>query len=230
METHSLRGLQGPVAALLTTGSEGGSLPMAAVALPTGTGSARQPGPVPFLVEIEGAGLLAAGPADVRRIEIYAYAVGPSGGVHGFLAQSLRLDLKAWGEALLAGGIKFAGTVDLPPGEGSVRILVLDPDTLRYSLRVLPVTQPATGDSRPVLLPPSSRSRATSGSWRGRAAFLSIQPSSRSSLLSPARSGACLRPFPCWPAAGRSAPCSWGAACRERASRCASATRRVARP
>lgn len=120
---------------------------MAAVAFPTG-------GPLPFLVEIEGAGLLAAGPAEVRRVEVYAYATSPSGGVHGFLAQRLRLDLKTWGEALLAGGIKFAGTVDLPAGDGSLRILVLDPDTLRYSLRILPVTQPAMGDSRPVLLPP----------------------------------------------------------------------------
>jgi Tetratricopeptide repeat len=136
------------VAALLTTGAEGGSLPMAAVAFPTGAA------PVSFLVEIEGAGLLATGPADVRRVEVYVYATSPSGGVHGFLAQSLRLDLKTWGEALLAGGIKLAGRIDLPPGEGSLRILVLDPDTLRYSLRILPVTQPAPSNSRPVLLPP----------------------------------------------------------------------------
>lgn len=136
LQTRPLRGLQGPIATLLTTGQEGGGLPMAALAIATGP-------VVPVLVEIEGNGLLAGHkPGDTQRIEIYVYAMGADGAVHDHLAQTLSLDLATVGEAVLDGGVKFVGQVRMPAGEGSLRVLVVDPDTLRYSLRVLPVTVP----------------------------------------------------------------------------------------
>ncbi|HET9227218.1 MAG TPA: hypothetical protein VFR31_11155, partial [Thermoanaerobaculia bacterium] len=144
LQTRPLRGLQGPIATLLTTGQEGGGLPMAALAIPTGP-------EVPVLVEIEGNGLLAGRkPGDTQRIEIYIYAMGADGAIHDHLAQSLSLDLSTMGEAVLDSGVKFVGTVKLPAGTGSLRVLVVDPDTLRYSLRVLPLSVPA----EPLLLAP----------------------------------------------------------------------------
>lgn len=136
LQTRPLRGLQGPIATLLTTGQEGGGLPMAALAIPTGPA-------VPVLVEIEGNGLLAGRkPGDTQRIEIYIYAMGADGAIHDHLAQALSLDLSTIGEAVLDGGVKFVGMVRMPAGEGSLRVLVVDPDTLRYSLRVLPLSVP----------------------------------------------------------------------------------------
>ena len=153
LEARPLRGLQGPIATLLTTGKEGGGLPMAALAVPAGERGPDGRFAVPLLVEIEGNGLLADRRGDVQRIEIYAYAMGADGSVHDFLAQSLRLDLAQIGEAVLDGGLKFVGTVSMPPGAGSLRVLAVDPDTLRYSLRVLPLTVPAA-ESGPLLLQP----------------------------------------------------------------------------
>ncbi|MFL6290766.1 MAG: tetratricopeptide repeat protein [Thermoanaerobaculia bacterium] len=159
LQTRPLRGLQGPIATLLTTGQEGGGLPMAALAVPSGQRSADGRTLVPLLVEIEGNGLLTGRRPgerlyeDTQRVEVYAYAMGADGAVHDYLAQGLRLDLAKVGEAVLDGGIKFVGTVSMPAGTGSLRVLVVDPDTLRYSLRVLPLTVPSAG-AGPVLLPP----------------------------------------------------------------------------
>jgi Flp pilus assembly protein TadD len=161
LQARPLRGLQGPIATLLTTGKEGGGLPVAALAVPL-TVLAGQPiggkpadsrFAVPLLVEIEGSGLLSQWHSDTQRIEIYAYAMGADGTVYDFLAQELTVNLAQWGEAVLDGGIKFVGSVSMPAGAGSVRVLVVDPETLRYSLRVLPVTVPAA-DSGPFLLQP----------------------------------------------------------------------------
>jgi Tfp pilus assembly protein PilF len=153
LQARALRGLQGPIATLLTTGQEGGGLPVAALAVPAGERSADGRFAVPLLVEIEGNGLLAGRRSDTQRIEIYAYAMGPDGAVQDFLAQGLTVNLAQWGEAVLDGGIKFVGSVSMPAGAGSLRVLVVDPDTLRYSLRVLPVTV-APADSGPILLQP----------------------------------------------------------------------------
>jgi Tfp pilus assembly protein PilF len=158
LETRPLRGLQGPIATLLTTGQEGGGLPMAALAIPAGQPDKGRLA-VPLLVEIEGNGLLAGRKPgarfdeNIQRIEIYAYAMGADGSVHDYLAQELSLDLGQMGEAVLDSGIKFVGTVAMPVGAGSVRVLVVDPDTLRYSLRVLPVTVPSAS-AVPTLLSP----------------------------------------------------------------------------
>jgi Tfp pilus assembly protein PilF len=153
LQARALRGLQGPIATLLTTGQEGGGLPVAALAVPAGERGTDGRYAVPLLVEIEGNGLLAGRKGDVQRVDVYAYAMGPDGAVHDFLAQGLTLDLAQWGEAVLDGGVKFVGSVSMPAGPGSVRVLVVDPDTLRYSLRVLPVTVPAP-DAGPLLLQP----------------------------------------------------------------------------
>ncbi|HEX3128327.1 MAG TPA: tetratricopeptide repeat protein [Thermoanaerobaculia bacterium] len=157
LQSRPLRGLQGPIATLLTTGQEGGGLPVAALAVPAGEpiGGKTADGrfAVPVLVEIEGNGLLAQRQSDTQRIEIYAYAMGADGSVHDFLAQGLTVNIAQWGEAILDGGIKFVGSVSMPAGSGSVRVLVVDPDTLRYSLRVLPVTVPSP-DGGPLLLQP----------------------------------------------------------------------------
>lgn len=159
LRTRPLRGLQGPIATLLTTGQEGGGLPMAALAVPSGEPDGRFEGEarfaVPLLVEIEGNGLLAgrrAG-AEILRLEIYAYAMGPDGAVNDYLAQGLSLDLAQAGEAVLDSGIKFVGTVSMPAGAGSLRVLVVDPDTLRYSLRILSLMVPSSV-SGPFLVTP----------------------------------------------------------------------------
>ncbi|HEX6862818.1 MAG TPA: hypothetical protein VF414_08385, partial [Thermoanaerobaculia bacterium] len=155
LQTRPLRGLQGPIATLLTTGQEGGGLPMAALAVPSGEADEKGRFPVPLLVEIEGNGLLSGRRpgAEIQRLEIYAYAMGPDGAVNDYLAQGLSLDLAQIGEVVLDGGVKFVGMVAMPAGAGSLRVLVVDPDTLRYSLRVLPLTVPSAA-AGPVLLPP----------------------------------------------------------------------------
>src|SRR5687768_3804284 len=99
LQTRPLRGLQGPIATLLTTGQEGGGLPMAALAVPSSEPDGKGWFAVPLLVEIEGNGLLSGRRPgldeddQIQRIEIYAYAMGPDGAVNDYLAQGLSLDL-----------------------------------------------------------------------------------------------------------------------------------------
>lgn len=128
---------------------------MAALAVPAGERDEKGRFAVPLLVEIEGNALLSGRKpgAEVQRIEIYAYAMGADGAVHDHLAQGLSLDLAQVGEAVLDGGVKFVGTVAMPAGAGSVRVLVVEPDTLRYSLRVLSLTVPSSS-SGPFLVSP----------------------------------------------------------------------------
>jgi VWFA-related protein len=110
---------------------------------------------VPVVVEIDGPGLLANLQGDVVPAEIYAYALDGSGAVRDFFSQNLGLALAKVGPQLKAGGLKFFGHLDLPPGDYSVRVLVRNGKTGAYSLRVVPVKVPAFAQAAgPVLLPP----------------------------------------------------------------------------
>src|SRR5882724_6000487 len=133
-------------------GAEGGTISTAVLAAPFHLAA----GPmayVPVLIEVDGKGLLASLEGTVAPAEIYAYALDASGGVRDFFSQTLNLDLGKIGPQLRAGGLKFFGHLDLPPGEYSVRVLVRNGRTGAYGLKVTPVEVPAFAQG-PFLLPP----------------------------------------------------------------------------
>jgi tetratricopeptide (TPR) repeat protein len=140
-----------PVAAeIVEAGGEAGDEAGDPVEAPAGEPGAWT---VPVLVEIEGPSLLAAaGEAERLDLEIYAYAVTPQGKVAGFLTQKLTLDLLETAESLYDGGLKLVGSLRLPPGPHSLRVLVMDAASGAYGLRTFGVAVPEAGGTAPRLL------------------------------------------------------------------------------
>ncbi len=149
---------------------EGGSLPIAALAVPLPGGA------LPLLVEIEGPALLFGHQGEALEVEIYAYALDGAGAVRGFLTQRVNLDLAKVRETLGAGGLKFYGGLALPPGSYTVRLLVRNAQSGARALRSLAVEVPAAGAepgaaaAAPFLCRRSSPTPPGGGSWRASSA------------------------------------------------------------
>jgi VWFA-related protein len=106
----------------LTGGPRQDSFPTVALAAPFPSGGPLSQ--VPVILEIPGKLLLAGDTGAQSRVQIYAYATDTSGTLTDYLTQELSLDLSKVRASLESGGIKFYGTLSLPPGEYSVRTLV----------------------------------------------------------------------------------------------------------
>ncbi len=159
-----LGGLDTRTAALMLSDQEAGDLAVSALAIPLpdpagGTGSRMT-----LVVDVGGASLLEAVPAGTHELitEIYAYAVDAEGALAANLTRAFSLDLERRRTRLAGGGVKFFGTLELPPGDYSLRVLVSQRGSGRLGLRILSATAPAWG-SEPVLLPPVRREPA--GGW-----------------------------------------------------------------
>lgn len=136
----------------LLTGDEPGSVPMAVIATPypkDGTTAW-----VPVLVEADGPALLVDNGPDDLLAEIYIYALDEEGGVRGYVAQALALELARVEGDLRQGGLRFLGHLELPPGRYNLRVLALNGRTGAYGLRTAKVEVPEMGAGKPVLLPP----------------------------------------------------------------------------
>jgi tetratricopeptide (TPR) repeat protein len=152
---HPLPGLKADVAALLLSGRESGTLRAAVLAVPHPGEEAEGDGKtdVDVWVEIDGGHLLGEGETpESLRVEVHAYAMAEAGTLAGAFSQAFSLPLEEHGDALAAGGVKFAGRLRLVPGEHELRLLVRETRSQRFVLRVLPLAVPAPGG--PYLGPP----------------------------------------------------------------------------
>jgi VWFA-related protein len=133
-------------------GSTGGSFLTAVVA-------AAFPAPgdlayVPVLIEVDGASLLSGHQGETLVTELYAYALGADGEVEDFFARRLGLDTAGSRQALLEGGFKYGGHLDLGPGQYLVRALVRNAMTGESSLSETSVSVPDHAAGESMLLPP----------------------------------------------------------------------------
>ncbi|HEX3126433.1 MAG TPA: VWA domain-containing protein [Thermoanaerobaculia bacterium] len=136
----------------LLTGDQPGPVPIAVLATPYPKDG--QTAWVPVLVEADGPALLADnGPGDLLA-EVYIYAFDEQGGVRGYVAQALSLELARVETDLRQGGLRFLGHLELPPGRFDLRVLALNGRTGAYGLRTAKVEVPEMGTGKPVLLPP----------------------------------------------------------------------------
>ncbi|HWM93670.1 MAG TPA: VWA domain-containing protein [Thermoanaerobaculia bacterium] len=109
---------------------------------------------VPVLIEADGPALLADnGPGDLLA-EIYIYALDEKGSVRDYLAQALSLDLAKVEAELRQGGLRFLGSLKLPPGRYTLRVLAMNGRTGAYGLRTARLEIPEMGAGQPLLLPP----------------------------------------------------------------------------
>ncbi len=163
MEAFDAGGLEARSAALILSGQEGGALQVAALPLPliSADGEVSPGGPMPVLVliEIDGESLLAVPgdepPRDADEIltEVHAYAVGDDGALAGFFTQAFTFDPGLVSRPDWA-GVRFLGRLEVPPGEYSLRLLVLRRATDRFALKAVPFSVPAPGAAGVRLLPP----------------------------------------------------------------------------
>ncbi|MEA2570120.1 MAG: hypothetical protein QOI24_2121 [Acidobacteriota bacterium] len=94
-------------------------------AFPT-TGANAQ---VPVILEINGTDLTKNAKGNTLNAEIFIYAFDDSGVVRDRLYQKMSLDLTKVGDKLRASGIKYYGTLSVPPGTYAVKSLVRVPET-----------------------------------------------------------------------------------------------------
>jgi tetratricopeptide (TPR) repeat protein len=170
-------GLRVETAALLMSGQEGGTIPVAALAipLPGAAGKSR----IAVLLEIDGADAMEGQTGNLLRLEICLYAVTSapdgSGRVVGSRMDTVEIDLARLGADLDKSGLKYMGELQLAPGEYALRTLVRNAATSEVGLRMLPLSVPDFEESEGLLLPPLVAEPA--GAWlQARGAGIATPP------------------------------------------------------
>ncbi|MCD4748872.1 MAG: hypothetical protein K8R59_05800, partial [Thermoanaerobaculales bacterium] len=146
--------LEARSSALLLSGQKGGGVEGVlqwTVSPHNGEGPSRD---VPFLVEVEGAALLASHEAGRIPLGIYAYVMTLDGKLVAHRAQGLVLDPGRWARHLLVGGLRFFGRLQLQPGMYSLRVMVRNHRTNDYFLTWTEIRIPEPAGEKLALLPP----------------------------------------------------------------------------
>lgn len=125
-----------------------GRLVVAPFASPAGTPQ------VPVVLELPGASLLAGDQGKQSNVQIYAYANDAAGSLADYAATEVALDLGRVRAGLESGGLKFYGTLYLPPGEYGVRVLARNASTGRAGVFSAHVVVPSIPGGAPSVLPP----------------------------------------------------------------------------
>ena len=133
-----------------------------AAAFPNKDGNAQ----VPVILELDGSGLLKDFRGSQLPLEIYIYAFDQDGVVRDRLYQKLGLDLKKVGDRLRSGGLKYYGTLSLPPGTYAVKSLVRTGETERRGFGRADIVVPKAneiGVSNPVPIDESPKAVLVKG-------------------------------------------------------------------
>lgn len=118
---------------------------------------------VPVVVEIAGPDLVKHAVKNVVNTEILVYAFDEEGTVKDSLFQRLGLEVDKVGEKLKAGGVKWYGTLNLPPGKYAVKTLVRLPDANKTGYTRSDVWVPQTGTV--TVLPPIFYDKPGAQQW-----------------------------------------------------------------
>ena len=89
-------------------------------AFPNGSANAQ----VPLILELNGKDLAQWARGSNATAEVYVYAFDSEGTVRDRLYQRIQLDLKKVGDRLRATGVRYYGTLSLPPGQYAIKSLV----------------------------------------------------------------------------------------------------------
>jgi VWFA-related protein len=117
---------------------------VAAVAASFPTGGPKSQ--VPVVLEIDGADVVAAAKGGVATADVFMYAFDDAGIVRDSLFQRVRLELDKVGDRLGSTGIRFYGTLHLPPGKYAVKNLVRIAETDAKGFRRVDLTVPENND------------------------------------------------------------------------------------
>jgi VWFA-related protein len=117
---------------------------------------------VPVILEIPGKALVEGDTSLASQIQIYSYASDANGTLADYLTQEITLDRKQVSSKLEAGGIKYYGTLFLPPGRYTLRALVRNVFTGRSALATAALTVPSIPGGEATVLPPFFNDATTS--------------------------------------------------------------------
>src|SRR4051812_2083915 len=112
---------------------------------------------VPVILDLNGADLIKQAKGNAGGAEIFVYAFDSDGLMRDRLYQRLSLDLNKVGDRLKASGVRYYGTLVLPPGKYAIKSLVLSGEKSanvaeKRGFKRVDVTVPAAGDVS--VLPP----------------------------------------------------------------------------
>ena len=153
LEAVNIGAVKASTAGLLLSGQAGGDVDGALIWSLSGrdeTGAVE----VPFVIEVDGGGLLAGSSGRRMAFGIYAYVVDGDGRVVDYIAQGLVLDTESYRDRILGSGLKFVGRFALDPGDYTLRVMVQNNGTGRYFMSWNIVNVPNADDRSPRLLPP----------------------------------------------------------------------------
>jgi VWFA-related protein len=140
-------------AQLIAYGLPKNDLPARVLATPFRVGKENR-AVVPVIVEIPGERLLADATGSKLDLEIYAYATDAQLRVKDFISQRFGFDLALLKKTLRDGGVKYYGTLFLPPGSFWLKVLVRNLETGRTGLQIVPITVPEYDKQDIYVLPP----------------------------------------------------------------------------
>jgi len=112
----------------------------------------KSKGEVPVIVEINGGDLTRGAKSQTIIADLYIYAFDDEGVVRDRVYQRLSIDIAKAGEQLKNGGVKYYGTLSLPPGRYAVKSLVRIPESEKKGFSRTDVNVPGTDDI--AVLPP----------------------------------------------------------------------------
>lgn len=160
-------GLEATSAALVLSGQQGGDLAASLAVFPW-PGSTPETVRLALVVDLAAAPLTASATdetsdpvtsdpvtSDPLILEVHAYALGPGDALTAYFTQAFTVARSELAPEAARAGVKFLGTLDVPPGEWSVRLLVRERQSGRLALRARRVQAPdfATVDETLLLSP-----------------------------------------------------------------------------
>src|SRR5438093_2677919 len=138
-------------AQLVVTGAGANDLRFSSLCLPFPVAGDRQT--LGIVIQVPRASL-AWGSGKPVALELYAYAVAEDGSAQDHLAQLVRIDPRTADPDGTARGVSFFGTLSVPPGKHSVRLLIQDRDAGTEGAQSVDVTVPRYNARSGFLLPP----------------------------------------------------------------------------
>ena len=137
---------------LVTGGARGDSVPGRLLAAPFASPDGVVQ--VPVVLELPGTALFAGEKAEKAGVQVYAYATDSSGRLGDYVVSEMTLELAKVRPGLEAGGLKFYGTLYLPPGEYGIHVLAREPATGRSGVYAASVRVPEIPGGAATVLPP----------------------------------------------------------------------------